>query len=59
METDVSNQAIASVLSQYSVKDGVKMLHPINHYAKMLSAAERNWPIHDKELWAIVSCFRR
>ena len=24
-----------------------------------LPASQRNWPIHDKELWAIVDCFRR
>ena len=51
METDASNQAIASVLSQYRTnKNGAKVLHPINHHAKTLSATERNWPIHDKEL---------
>ena len=59
METDASNQAIAGVLSQYVVTNGVKRLHPVDHHAKTLSATERNWPIHDKELWAIVSCFRR
>ena len=58
IETDTSNQVIASILSQYLIRDGVKTLYPIDYHAKTLSAAERNWPIHDKELWAIVSCFR-
>ena len=59
METDVFNQAIAGVLSQYRVTNGIKRLHPVDHHAKTLSATERNWPIHDKEPWAIVSCFCR
>ena len=59
METDASNQAIASVLSQYSVNNGVKTLHPVDHHTKTLTATEWNWPIHDKERWAIVSCFRQ
>ena len=59
METDASNQAIAGVLLQYVINKGVKMLHPVDYHTKTLSATEHNWPIHDKELWAIVSCFRR
>ena len=59
METDASNQAIAGVLSQYHIENGVKSLYPMDHHAKVLSPSERNWPIHDKELWAIISCFRR
>ena len=59
METDASNQAIAGVLSQYVLTGGVRTLHPVDHHAKTLTTTERNWPIHDKELWAIVSCFRR
>ena len=57
MEIDALNPVIASALSQYSVKNSVKTLHPIDHYTKTLSMAEHNWPMHDKELWAIVSCF--
>ena len=59
METDASNQAIAGVLSQYHVTDGIKSLHPVDYHAKVLSPSERNWPIYDKELWAIISCLRR
>ena len=60
METDASNQAIAGVLSQYQKNEnGAKVLYPVDHHAKTLSATERNWPIHDKELWAIVSYCRR
>ena len=60
LETDASNQAVAGVLSQ---------LHPANPedptskpewklvdcHATTLKESERNWPIHDKELWGIIS----
>ena len=29
MEIDASNQAIAGILSQYHIKNGVKQLHPV------------------------------
>ena len=59
METDVGNQAIASIWSQDHVVKACKQLHPVEYHAKTLSATERNWPIHDKELLAIVHCFRK
>ena len=59
METDASNQAIAGFLSQYHVVNGCKQHHPVEYHAKTLSATRRNWPIHDKELFAIVDCFRK
>ena len=59
IETDACNQAIAGILSQYHVVNGCKQLHPLEYHAKTLSATERNWPIHDKELFAIVACFRK
>ena len=59
METDASNQAIAGILSQYHVVNGAKQLHPGEYHAKTLSASQRIWPIHDKELFAIVDCFRK
>ena len=57
METDASNQAIAGILSQYHVVNGCKQLHPVEYHAKTLSSTQRNWPIHDIELFAIVECF--
>ena len=59
MDTDASNQAIAGILSQYYIVNGAKQLHPVEYYAKTLSAAQRNWHIHDKELVAIVDRFRK
>src|SRR5258706_4900792 len=59
METDASNQAIAGILSQYHIIKGSKQLHPVEYHAKTLSDLQRNWPIHDKELFAIEDCFRK
>ena len=59
METDASNQGIAGIFSQCHVVNGCKQLHPVEYHAKTLSATQRNWPIHDKELFAIVDCFRK
>ena len=59
METDASTQAIAGILSQYQVVNGCKQLYPVEYHAKALCSTQRNWPIHDKELFAIVACFRK
>ena len=59
METDASNQAIAGILSQYQAVNRCKQFHPVEYQAKTLSATQRNWPIHEKELFAIVDCFRK
>jgi len=59
METDSSNQAISSILSQYHIVNGVKQLNSTEYHAKTLDATQRNWPIHDKELFAIVDSFRK
>ena len=59
METDASHQAIAGILSPYHIVNRAKQLHHVEYHAKSLSAAQRNWPIHDKELFAIVDSFRK
>ena len=56
METYASNQAIASILSQYYVVNGCKQLHPVEFHGKTLTATQCNWPIHDKKLLSIVDC---
>ena len=58
MPTDASNQAIAGILSQYHIVNVAKQLHPVKYHAKTISAAECNWPIHDKELLVIVDSFQ-
>ena len=57
IETDASNQAIAGILSYYHIVNVANQLHRVEYHAKTLSAAQRNWPIHDKELFAIVDSF--
>ena len=59
METDASNQAIAGILSQFHVENEVNILHPVEYHSRTLSTSQRNWPIHDKELFAIVDCFKK
>ena len=59
METDTSNQAIAGILSQYHVVNGGKQLHAVEYHAKTLPCTQCNCPLHDKELFAIVDCFRK
>ena len=59
METDVSNRSIAGTLSQCHIVNRAKQLHHGEYHAKTLSAVQRNWPIHHKELFAIVDSFRK
>ena len=58
METDVSNLAIAGILAQYHVVNRCKQLYPVAYHATILSATQRNWPIHDKELFPIVDSYQ-
>ena len=53
VETDSSNFAIGAILSQTSTKDN--KIHPVAFFSRALNHAERNYPIYDKELLAIVS----
>jgi len=53
VETDSSNFAIGAILSQKSSTDNT--IHPVAYFSRSLSAAERNYPIYDKELLAIVA----
>jgi hypothetical protein len=54
METDTSDGVIAGVLLQQE-KD--LQWHPVAFYSKTMIEAELNYPIHDKEMLAIVSGF--
>jgi hypothetical protein len=55
LESDASDYAIAGILSQYD-KEGV--LRPVAFYGRTMIAAELNYDIYNKELLAIVECFR-
>jgi len=59
METDTSNQAFSGIPSQYHIVNRVKQLYPTEYHGKTLNTTQRNWPIHDKELFAIVDSFRK
>ena len=52
-EPDASNWAVGGVLSQY---DDNGTLRPVAYFSKKNLPAECNYPIHDKELLAIVRC---
>jgi hypothetical protein len=55
VETNASDFALGSTLSQ-TAKD--KKLHPNTFHSRTFSPAEINYEIHDKELLAIVDCFK-
>jgi len=52
VETDSSNFAIGAILSQTSSNDN--KIHPVAFFSRSLTASEKNYPIYDKELLAIV-----
>jgi transposase InsO family protein len=52
IEADSSDFATGAVLSQQSAEDG--KWHPVAFLSKSLSAVERNYEIHDKEMLAII-----
>ena len=54
LETDVSDYAIAGILSQ----DFEGILHPLAFISKKMIPAELNYEIHDKKMLAIVSSFK-
>ena len=54
VETDASNFAIGAILSQEF--DG--KTHPIAFLSKSLNSAQKNYPIYDKELLAIITALK-
>ncbi|SOV07075.1 uncharacterized protein UDID_18713 [Ustilago sp. UG-2017a] len=55
VETDASDFAVAAILSQ-SFDQGTR--HPITFFSKKLDPAQLNYPIFDKEMFAIVAAFK-
>jgi len=55
IEADLSNYVTRGILSQYN-EDGV--LYPIAYFLKWLSLAKCNYKIYNKELLAIIRCFK-
>ena len=56
LECDASDWAIAGILSQLDPKSGE--IHPIAFHTRSMISAEINYNIYDKELLAIVECFK-
>jgi len=54
LETDALDSVIAGVFSQKQL-DGE--WHPIAYYLKTMIDAKLNYPIHNKEMLAIISSF--
>jgi RNase H-like domain found in reverse transcriptase/Reverse transcriptase (RNA-dependent DNA polymerase)/Integrase zinc binding domain len=54
IETDASDMVVAAVFSQLGL-DGE--YHPVAYFSKSMAPAEMNYPIHDKEMLAIVRAF--
>ena len=55
MEANSSNYVTGGILSQYN-EEGV--LYPVVYFSKRLSPAEYNYEIYNKELLAIIRCFK-
>ena len=55
LETDASDLAIGAVL-KILTSEGYK---PVAYKSRMLSKSEQNYPIHDKELFAIVHALKK
>ena len=51
METDCSGYALGGCLSQ---RDNNGTIRPVAYYSRRLNSAEVNYPIHDKEMLAVV-----
>jgi len=56
IKTDSSDYALGGVLSQYN-KNGE--LRPVAFLSQKLAPAKSNYEIYDKELLAIVRCFKQ
>lgn len=56
LEADSSGYAVGGALSQY---DDEGFLRPVAFFSKKNSPAESNYPIHDKELLAIIRCLEQ
>jgi hypothetical protein len=56
IKTNASNVALGGVLSQLQIN--TKKWHPIAFYSKQFKGVEINYATLDKELIAIVECFK-
>ena len=59
--SDASIVAVGGALMQWTGegKDSAANLAPVAYASRVLSQTERNWPTHERELFAIVYCFKK
>ncbi|KAI1003078.1 hypothetical protein K3495_g5129 [Podosphaera aphanis] len=55
LEADYSGYALGGCLSK---KDDLGKLRTIAYFSRRLNSAQANYPIHDKEMHAIVACLK-
>lgn len=55
MEADAGGYAIGAVFTQQQTDNSWK---PAAYYSSKLDPTQVNWPIHDKEMWAVVAALR-
>ncbi len=55
LETDASDGVIAAIMSERD--EDSDLWHPVAFFSKTMAPAECNYPIHDKEMLAIVRAF--
>ena len=55
VETDSSGYVVGAALTQRQ-KNG--LTRPIAYFSRKLTPSEANWPIHDKEMWAVIAAIR-
>ena len=56
IKANLSNYITRGILSQYN-KD--RVLYPIAYFLKQLSPAKYNYKTYNKELLAIIKCFKQ
>ena len=59
VETDASGFGIGGVLLQEDLTDPQKPLRPLAYHSAKLSDAERNYPVGEQELLAVISALRK
>ena len=57
LEADASGTALGGTLHQQDPERG--QWHPVAFFSQKLNPAQRNYPIHDRELLAIVECLKQ
>jgi hypothetical protein len=55
LDTDASDTVVAVVFSQKGLNGE---WHPVGYFSKIMASAETNYPIHDKEMLAIVKALQ-